>query len=114
MQPPPSAVRETVTDRLEDTLDLLQSLVGYPTVSADSNLEMVADLASRLGDYGARVDLFSDESGTKANLFATLGPEGDGGLVLSGHTDVAALTNFGSSNNSFTIGDSLSNAAGPT
>lgn len=80
-----------MTDRLEDTLDLLQSLVGYPTVSADSNLEMVADLASRLGDCGARVDLFSDESGTKANLFATLGPEGDGGLVLSGHTDVVPV-----------------------
>lgn len=78
-------------DKLDDTLDLLQRLIAYPTVSADSNLEMIAELASRLGDAGARVDLFPDSSGAKANLFATLGPEIDGGLVLSGHTDVVPV-----------------------
>ncbi|MHA6264182.1 acetylornithine deacetylase [Arenibacterium sp. CAU 1754] len=80
-----------MTDSLGETIDLMERLVGYPTVSADSNLDMIAALATRLEDSGARVDVFSDASGTKANLFATLGPDRDGGLVLSGHTDVVPV-----------------------
>ena len=76
---------------LEPTLDLLQRLVAYPTVSADSNLALIADLATRLSDAGARVDLYQDDTGNKANLFATLGPEDSGGLLLSGHTDVVPV-----------------------
>ena len=75
--------------RLEDTLGILQRLIAYPTVSADSNLELIADLANHLDDCGARVELFQDDTGTKANLFAsTVGPERSGGIALSGHTDV--------------------------
>ena len=81
-----------MTGQLADTVSLLQRLISYPTVSADSNLELIAELADRLGRAGARVDLFQDATGTKANLFATLGPEGDGGIVLSGHTDVVPVT----------------------
>lgn len=73
---------------LQDTVALLGRLVGYPTVSADSNTEMIADLATRLEAVGARVETHLDPTGHKANLFATLGPDGDGGIVLSGHTDV--------------------------
>lgn len=80
-----------MTRQLEDTVDLLAGLIGYPTVSADSNLAMVSDLAARLEDSGARVDLYQDATGTKANLFATLGPDRSGGVVLSGHTDVVPV-----------------------
>jgi len=73
---------------LGNTVDILSRLVGFPTVSAWSNLEMIAWLAERLEHAGARVAVMTDESGHKANLFATLGPDGDGGVVLSGHTDV--------------------------
>ncbi|APX89101.1 acetylornithine deacetylase [Brevirhabdus pacifica] len=73
---------------LERSIDILGDLIAFPTVSADSNLEMIAYLADRLGDIGAQVRLMQDPSGTKANLFATIGPEGDGGIVLSGHSDV--------------------------
>lgn len=76
---------------LKDTVELLAHLTAFPTVSSDSNLAMVADLAGRLEDAGARVDLFSDDTGAKANLFATLGPEEPGGIVLSGHTDVVPV-----------------------
>ena len=79
-------------DHLQSTVELLARLVGYPTVSADSNLSMIADLANRLEMAGARVDLFHDATGTKANLFATIGPDRDGGIVLSGHTDVVPVT----------------------
>ncbi|MCB1310853.1 MAG: acetylornithine deacetylase [Sedimentitalea sp.] len=78
-------------DRLAETVDLLDRLIGYPTVSSESNLELIADLAGQLEGTGARVELFQDAGGGKANLFATLGPEADGGLVLSGHTDVVPV-----------------------
>ena len=77
-----------MADRLDEALALLGRLVAHPTVSADSNLEMIATLAHLLEDAGARTEVLLDETGAKANLFATLGPDRDGGLVLSGHTDV--------------------------
>ena len=73
------------------TKDILADLIAFPTVSAESNLEMIAYLASRLEDVGADVQLFHDPSGTKANLFATIGPTRDGGIVLSGHSDVVPV-----------------------
>ncbi len=77
---------------LNASKDILADLIAFPTVSADSNLEMIAYLASRLEDSGANVRLFHDPSGKKANLFATLGPERDGGIVLSGHSDVVPVS----------------------
>ncbi|WP_371055399.1 acetylornithine deacetylase [Rhodosalinus sp. K401] len=66
----------------------MADLIAFPTVSSDSNLEMMVYLANRLSHLGARTDLFHDETGHKANLFATLGPDREGGVVLSGHSDV--------------------------
>ncbi len=75
-------------NKLADSLQILDDLIAFPTVSTDSNLKMIDCLANRLEAVGARVDIFHDDSGAKANLFATIGPETDGGIVLSGHTDV--------------------------
>jgi acetylornithine deacetylase len=77
---------------IDRTTRILSDLIAFPTVSADSNLEMIAYLAARLEDCGARVDVLHDDSGKKANLFATLGPDADGGIVLSGHSDVVPVT----------------------
>jgi acetylornithine deacetylase len=94
MQYRPDPLREgaTALDRLTETRDILRDLVAFPTVSADSNLEMIAYLATRLGDAGAQIELQQDDSGKKANLFATLGPDTDGGILLSGHSDVVPVT----------------------
>ncbi|MBP1849493.1 acetylornithine deacetylase [Rhizobium halophytocola] len=73
---------------LAATRDILADLIGYPTVSFDGNLALIAYAAGRLSDCGARISIMPDETGQKANLFASLGPEIDGGIVLSGHTDV--------------------------
>jgi acetylornithine deacetylase len=82
-----------MTRELENTKTLLGELIRFPTVSSDSNLEMIAHLAGRLEHVGARVDIHLDDSGKKANLFATLGPKDvDGGIVLSGHTDVVPVS----------------------
>jgi acetylornithine deacetylase len=77
---------------LDQTIALLDHLIAFPTVSSDSNLALIEDLATRLEDAGAEVEFFHDDSGQKANLFATLGPNVDGGIVLSGHTDVVPVT----------------------
>lgn len=76
---------------LDTTKDILADLIAFPTVSSESNLDMIAYLASRLDACGAYVHLFTDPSGKKANLFATLGPQRDGGIVLSGHSDVVPV-----------------------
>ncbi|WP_460275355.1 acetylornithine deacetylase [Celeribacter sp. ULVN23_4] len=76
---------------LERCRDILGDLIAFPTISSDSNLSAISYIAERLEDAGARVEVLSDESGQKANLFATLGPERAGGLALSGHTDVVPV-----------------------
>jgi len=77
--------------RLEATGAILKELVGFPTVSADSNLELIAYCTAALDALGARTEMTLDPSGQKANLFATIGPDIDGGVVLSGHTDVVPV-----------------------
>lgn len=77
---------------LEDTLAELDRLIAFPTVSSDSNLAMIAHIRDWFETLGARVHVFQDESGGKANLFATLGPDHSGGIMLSGHTDVVPVT----------------------
>lgn len=77
---------------IDETKRILSDLIAFPTISAGSNLDMIAYLADHLENCGAQVDVLSDETGRKANLFATLGPRCDGGIVLSGHTDVVPIT----------------------
>jgi acetylornithine deacetylase len=72
-------------------LDLLERLIGFDTTSRGSNLALI-DFAQKLLEHaGARCRRSYDESGAKANLFATLGPQQSGGYVLSGHTDVVPV-----------------------
>lgn len=82
---------------------ILSDLVGFPTVSSDSNLAAIAHIAERLTDAGARVELHPDPTGQKANLFATLGPAGPGGLMLSGHTDVVPVADQAWTSDPFTL-----------
>ncbi len=77
---------------LDATVAAMGDLIAYPTISTDSNLAIIDYLAGRLEAAGARVEIMKDDSGAKANLWATLGPDTDGGIVLSGHTDVVPVT----------------------
>ena len=79
-------------DRLARTAEILGELIAFPTVSADSNLDMILFMAGILEDAGARVEIIEAPCATKANLFATLGPERSGGILLSGHSDVVPVT----------------------
>ncbi len=77
---------------LDRSIGILSDLISYPTVSTDSNLVMIGYLADRLEDVGAKVDVFHDATEGKANLYATLGPDRAGGILLAGHTDVVPVT----------------------
>jgi acetylornithine deacetylase len=78
-------------DALQKTVGILGDLIAFPTVSADSNIELIHYIGAYLEEFGANTRISLDESGTKANLFATLGPMADGGIVLSGHSDVVPV-----------------------
>jgi acetylornithine deacetylase len=67
---------------------MLRKLIAFPTVSRDSNVALIEFVRGTLAQYEPSVRLTYDDERTKANLFATLGPRGEGGIVLSGHTDV--------------------------
>ncbi len=77
---------------LETSTEILRDLIEFPTVSTDSNLAMIDYLAERLEDAGAQITRYHDAAGGKANLYATLGPERAGGILLAGHTDVVPVS----------------------
>src|SRR5437762_12865984 len=76
--------------QLAGTLDILERLVAFDTVSARSNLELIDWVAAYLGRFGIATTRSSVFAG-KANLFATIGPAERGGVILSGHTDVVPV-----------------------
>ena len=81
-----------IADRhLDRTKEILADLLAFPTLSGSSNLDVIAYLRDRLEAAGASVRLYPDENGDRANLFATIGPDQPGGVVLSGHSDVVPV-----------------------
>ncbi|KQR78369.1 acetylornithine deacetylase [Burkholderia sp. Leaf177] len=73
---------------LDDTLDLLNDLIAFDTRSSESNLKLIKYVQHYLSKHGVESSLVFDETGRKANLYATIGPKNRAGLCLSGHTDV--------------------------
>jgi acetylornithine deacetylase len=71
--------------------ELLARLVAFPTVSRDSNLELIEFVRDYLAGHGVESRIVPDETGRKANLYAQVGPSVPGGVVLSGHTDVVPV-----------------------
>ncbi|HEX7909054.1 MAG TPA: acetylornithine deacetylase [Paraburkholderia sp.] len=71
--------------------DLLERLIGFATVSRDSNLALIDFIRQYLAGLGVESELFYNPGRTKANLYATIGPRDRGGIVLSGHTDVVPV-----------------------
>ncbi len=70
---------------------MIRRLVGFDTTSRSSNLELIGFVRDHLDGHGVASELVFDETGQKANLFATVGPKGVGGVMLSGHTDVVPV-----------------------
>ena len=70
------------------SLDMIRKLVGFDTTSRLSNLPLIEYVRDYLSQHGVESTLVFDETGKKANLFATIGPQDRPGVILSGHTDV--------------------------
>jgi len=71
--------------------EMLQRLVGLPTVSRDSNLALIDFVTQYLASHGVAATRVYNADRSKANLYATIGPNREGGVVLSGHTDVVPI-----------------------
>jgi acetylornithine deacetylase len=71
--------------------EILERLLAFDTVSSRPNIALMAYVKGLLDGAGLVVTLVPDASGTKANLYASTGPEGVGGVMLSGHTDVVPV-----------------------
>lgn len=86
-----------------ETLDLIRTLIAFPTVSRDSNLELIDFVREYLRPLNAEIRLTYDAERGKANLFATLGPRKEPGIVLSGHTDVVPVDGQDWASDPFTV-----------
>ncbi len=76
---------------LLNSREMIEALVGFDTVSSKSNLELIEFVEKYLLSHGVESHRVYNADKTKANLFATVGPNIEGGVILSGHTDVVPV-----------------------
>ena len=70
-----------------NTIDILSKLISFRTISELTNKELAKYISNYLAKYKVKTQLFEGNPG-QFNLYAKIGPEVDGGIILSGHTDV--------------------------
>jgi acetylornithine deacetylase len=76
---------------LDAAIAELRDLVAFDTTSRNTNLPLIDHVEAKLAALGAVCERIPSADGTKANLHARFGPAVDGGVVLSGHTDVVPV-----------------------
>ena len=76
---------------VETATSILRDLIAFDTTSRNSNLPIIDYIAEYLSAQGVSFQIVKSEDGQKANLFATVGPNLEGGIVLSGHSDVVPV-----------------------
>jgi acetylornithine deacetylase len=74
-----------------NSVEILERLVAFRTVSRNPNLDLIHWVREFLSSRGIDSRLYPDDTGGKANLYATIGPTDRGGILLSGHTDVVPV-----------------------
>jgi acetylornithine deacetylase len=80
-----------MSEHLEHTIEILRQLVGFETISGRPTHDIVGFIETYLNSHGVECSLSFDEAGERANVFATIGPEVDDGVVFCGHTDVVPV-----------------------
>jgi acetylornithine deacetylase len=74
-----------------NTIKILENLISFPTVSRDANLGLIEYVAKIIECEKVKPIIIKNNENTKANLFASIGPENSDGIMLSGHTDVVPI-----------------------
>jgi acetylornithine deacetylase len=83
--------------------DLLGRLIAFDTTSRESNLALIDFIRDYLDGWGIASELYFDSDRRKASLFATIGPDDRGGLMLSGHTDTVPVDGQAWDSDPFTV-----------
>ena len=78
-------------DRLTEAIEVLERLVAFPSLSARPNDDITGYIRDYLAGHGIGSTLSHEETGERANIFATIGPDVDGGVILNGHMDVVPV-----------------------
>ncbi|MCF2905348.1 acetylornithine deacetylase [Octadecabacter sp. CECT 8868] len=86
-----------------DARALMERLISFPTVSRDSNLELIDFVEGYLAGHGIASTRVPDTTGMKAALYAHVGPQVEGAVVLSGHTDVVPVDGQAWDSNPFDV-----------
>jgi len=84
-------------------VDILADLVQFDTISSNSNLALMRYIEALLARQGITAELMLDDTGHKANLFATVGPSRPEGVILSGHSDVVPVADQQWTSDPFTL-----------
>lgn len=80
-----------MSGEIVDSVEMLRRLIAFDTTSRNSNMALIEYVREYLAGHGVESKLVPNEDGSKANLFATVGPNVKEGVVLSGHTDVVPV-----------------------
>jgi acetylornithine deacetylase len=83
--------------------EILDHLVGFRSVSSDSNLDLIDWVEGYLASHNVKSYRVYNDEGTKAALFANVGPDVAGGVILSGHSDVVPVAGQDWATDPFTV-----------
>jgi acetylornithine deacetylase len=82
---------------------ILAKLIAFDTTSRNSNIPLIEWVENYLDQFNVPHQRIDYEVGSKTNLFATIGPDVAGGIVLSGHTDVVPVDGQDWASDPFTL-----------
>ena len=89
--------------QLSRTIEILSRLVSFESLPGRPTHGIIGYIQNTLSELNVQSHLSFDNSGERANLFATIGPAIDGGVVLNGHTDVVPVEGQEWSTDPFTL-----------
>ena len=81
----------TQSKQQEPLQDILKTLISFPVLGGQSNLSIARWIVDYLKKFGVTVHTFTNKDGSKMGVHARIGPPVDGGIILSGHTDVVPV-----------------------
>ena len=90
-------------NKVIETIKILEKLVSFKTISGTSTEEINNFIVEYLKKYGLEPVLSYDDDGERSNIFVTIGPKIDGGVLFNGHTDVVPVEGQKWSTDPFTL-----------